>query len=84
MPQARERPREAWKDGSQSMTRKKPIRFFRDKDGVELQIHGLYDVEGDETNDPAAARRILVSRPDGKFVVIEVGAGALVSRFTSN
>jgi hypothetical protein len=29
-------------------------------------------------------RRILVSRPDGKFVVIEVGAGALVSRFTSN
>jgi hypothetical protein len=63
---------------------KKPIRLFRDKDGVELQIHGLYDLEGDETNDPAEARRILVSRPDGKFVVIEVGAGALVSRFTSD
>ena len=61
-----------------------PIRFFRDKDGVKLQIRGLYDLEGDETNDPAEARRILVSWPDGKFVVIEVGAGALVPRFTSN
>jgi hypothetical protein len=63
---------------------KKPIRFLRDKDGVELQVHGLYDLEEDETNNPAEARRILVSRPDGKFVVIEVGTGALVSRFTSN
>jgi hypothetical protein len=63
---------------------KKPTRFFRDRNGVELQIHGLYDLEGDETDNPAEARRILVSRPDGKFVVIEVGAGALVSRFTSN
>jgi hypothetical protein len=66
------------------MTKKKPTRLFRDKDGVELQIHGLYDLEGEETSDPAEARRILVSRPDGKFVVIEVGTGALVSRFTSN
>jgi hypothetical protein len=50
----------------------------------ELQIHGLYDLEGEETDNPAEARRILVRRPDGKFVVIEVGARALVSRFTSN
>ena len=63
---------------------KKATRFFRDRNGVELQIHGLYDLEGNETDDAAAARRILVSRPDGKFIVIEVGAGALVSRFTSN
>ena len=63
---------------------KKPTRLFRDKDGVELQIHGLYDLEGEETDNPAEARRIVVSRPDGKFVVIEVGVGALVSRFTSN
>jgi hypothetical protein len=63
---------------------KKSTRLFRERDGVELQIHGLYDLEGEETDNSAEARRIVVSRPNGKFVVIEVGAGALVSRFTSN
>jgi hypothetical protein len=49
--------------------------FSATRTASNCKFTSLYDLEGDETNDPAAARRILVSRLDGKFVVIEVGAG---------
>jgi hypothetical protein len=50
---------------------KEIIRLYREKDGLELEVVTIYDIDGDETNDVEAAHRILARHPDGDLVVIE-------------
>jgi hypothetical protein len=47
-------------------------------DGTVAPIKSIFALGGTETDDTAQAHAIVVQLPDGKFEVIECGAGRLI------
>jgi hypothetical protein len=47
-------------------------------DGTVAPIRAMHQLDGAETDDIAQAHMIVVQLPDGRFEVIECGAGELI------
>ncbi len=41
-------------------------------DGTRCRVTNMYDVDGDETDDPELACAIVAEKPDGRWVAVEV------------
>lgn len=42
-------------------------------DGTQCEITNMFDVDGEDTDDPEAAHSVVAKMPDGKWIAQEVG-----------